>query len=283
MNYDLVLVSTCIDDSCISTMINSVIDNNFEISVFILCLNQFDSDIEYKPNSKHTFVETIKVERGSLSSVRNIGLKHIKDLQLSFNHIMFPDDDSVYCNMFFSRYLSCVEKGKNYVIDVLNLESDGKYRTINLEDGQVVDISDYKYVMSVNMIVSHSDLLKVDGFDPNLGVGTKNGAAEDADFFVRISQFSSFEYSNKLFNYHPKNTDKFRTMTSFVIYQKLKTYSRGYMFFLKKHKRMNDFLLLMLRTMGTVVFYFFTLRWKMAFIYLKLFFFRMTLLSARFN
>lgn len=277
MKYDLVMVTTCVSDKYITNMINSVIDNNTDMLVLIVFLNQSDHNILYNKETVNTHVIKRRVAMSSLSNVRNIGLDILRNEHILCKHIMFPDDDSTFCDVFFKRYNNVVHENTNYLIDVLNYQAEGKYRNIKMSCGDIISPKQYHYAISVNMIISSGILTGNLNFDTNLGVGTVNGASEDCDFFVRVSELTPFYYENTLFNYHPKNITKFKGMSSIEIYSKLKSYSKGYIYFIRKHNFLGDFYLLLFRTFLAVIVYSLKLNFRMVGIYFKLFFFRISL------
>ncbi len=279
--YDLVLITTCVDDKHMSTMINSVIDNNNKLSVLILCLNQSESPILHAKDTACTEVYVTPLEKSSLSHVRNLGLKHLNDRSVSYEHVMFPDDDTVFCNKFFERYKSEIKKGENYLINVLNYNSSGAYKVMKLNPNQLLTSNHYRFAMSVNMIVAKEVVCQISGFDEQLGVGTANGSSEDADFFIRSNSVKAFCYCDRLFNYHPKNISKFKKMSADMVLDKLKSYSVGNIKFLKKHGLTKDYNWLLIRTVCAMFYYFFTLNFKMFYVYIRLLSYRVELFFAK--
>ena len=215
IKYNLLLVCTSSNKLFIESLISSVSNNNNKIKIFLIVVLQKQINFDITA-FKNNYLDILKFNTNNqiaLSSARNICLKYIYDNSLQFDHIMFPDDDSTYDDFFFNNYLSIVNLGKSYLIDV-KCEGEGiLYVANNAKEGDLVGISNYHMAMSVNMIVSFEVLNKQFLFDESLGVGSKYGSAEDSDFFIRcVKESGPFNYSKMLYNFHPSPDVKYANL-----------------------------------------------------------------------
>lgn len=273
-NFDLILIVTSINDQFIYKMLDSVLYNNTMINLQVIFVNQSKCDISHYQSNDNNHLFAIDSTFISLSKARNLALSYIKENNLLSTHIMFPDDDSTFDQNFFIKFKKVIAPKKNFLINVYKTGTSDLYKRINLINNSRVDYNKYRYAMSVNMIVSYDDIIRVNGFDENLGVGTWYGAAEDADFFIRCSKENPFFYSKELYNFHPANVSKFNLMNYNEIFNRFASYSRGFIYFVIKHNLTIDFYKSLIHAILISFYYFFTLNFKMFRVYLNIFFYR---------
>ncbi len=122
--YHLVLIVTCINDYYIEHMLNSVLENNHSITVLIIFINQSEHNFEFE-NLNNSKVEIRQLKKNTVSSskARNAGIQYLLDNNIHFSHIMFPDDDSTFPDVFFNQYTQTIENDSNYLIDIYCLDS----------------------------------------------------------------------------------------------------------------------------------------------------------------
>lgn len=251
--YQLVLIVTCINDTYIKNMINSVLENNHTIKTLILFINQSEQIYEFKSiKNERVEIRQIKSNKISSSKARNVGVQYILDNDIQFFHIMFPDDDSTYSDVFFKQYTRTIESDSNYLIDIYCLDSEILYKRINHLDGDVLSRKNYESVMSVNMIINFKTFLLVGLLDERLGAGAKYGGGEDVDYFIRSCDHSKngFLYKKNIFCYHPSPQDRYSKMSFDKIISRFINYGNGTVFMLCKHNLHSKALLVCFRAVG---------------------------------
>ena len=276
---DLVFIVTCIDDKYINNMVSSVLEGNDIVNLFVVFVNQTGKEYNYASNEM-TYIKEVNVSKMSLSKARNIGIDYLFKNDILFDHIMFPDDDSSFSVDFFVNFKKSVDNNKNYLINVFNKGSSKLYKKMPFSNGYKLHKNDYNYAMSVNMIVTYNTIVKIGGFDMNLGVGAKYGAAEDADFYVNSCNYSNFYYNNELHNYHPANISKFNDMTYEQLINRFKKYSEGNIYFLYKHNFVSAYYKLLVRAIIVSIYYLLTLNIKLFKVYVYIFFYRISFKRA---
>ena len=223
--YDLIFVTTFNSVDWIEHLLYSVATQNNIVDLLIVVVAQDGLKISTSEfqSGKNNIIVLSEIEAIGLSTARNIALRYICEKNIVYSHIMFPDDDSTFSSDFFLNFRNTVLKNTCYLIDVLNQGTITQYKQNHLIDGVNLYVDDYKYAMSVNMIIDFGTLNKVQYFDPEMGVGAKYGAGEDQDFYIRCCRNdASFVYSKLLFNYHELSLTKREYKLYFYI-----QYSKG--------------------------------------------------------
>lgn len=235
--YNLVFITTFIDRNNIYNLIDSVVDNNNNISIFFILINQTNSNLVLL-NSSHVNFNQINVERVSLSEARNIGVKYLLDNNIRFSHIMFPDDDTTFSNTFFIRYKWYVKENQNYLIDVYCFGSNKLFKQNNYNNGDKLFRNNYEVAMSVNMIINYNTFVLIGLFDERMGIGAIYGAGEDGDYYIRACNTSlhGFIFVKNIYNFHPSSTNKFQKLGLSHTINKYVNYGNGAIFMLCKHK-----------------------------------------------
>lgn len=282
--YDLVFVVTYIDHKYIGGLLKSVYDNNTYLSALFILVEQggLTLDINHYKNPNITIKKIGVQEIISLSAARNYALSYLRRNQISFEHIMFPDDDSTFNAVFFRRYNSVVEHDKCYLIDVFFVDSTDLYRTNSCRDLQKLNRKDYSSAMSVNLIICYSVLTLVGEFDENMGVGAAYGAAEDSDFYLRcIDLGGDFYYTKKLFNYHPHYETKYKKMSTKKLCQRFKAYGMGVEYLYCKHKMYYPAVKLLFRALGGSLFNLLSFNMSLALAYMYSFYYRLIVFTKK--
>lgn len=146
-----------------------------------------DSVPEFSQSQNHIidFLTTDRII--SLSEARNRMLLHCKDKTYIQNEdvVAFPDDDCWYPNSALSKINDAF--AKNTLIEFLFC----KYKNEDHDDAVV----NTRYRASIKELVRNASsntiflkgrlVLKIGGFDCNLGVGTANNGGEDLDYSLK--------------------------------------------------------------------------------------------------
>lgn len=235
--YNLIFISTFINESYIYKLIDSIVSNNNFISLYFVIVNQTASRLKFPESTVIDFCE-INTEKLPLSKARNIGITHLLENNIYFDYIMFPDDDTTFDKDFFNEFNGVVVNNCNYLIDVFGQNTKDLYIENNIVEGQLIKTDKPKAVMSVNMLVNEKSFRKVGLFDEKMGVGAEYGAGEDTDLFLRCVALSGpFIYTKKLWNYHPKFEDKHKALSLKQLMRKYKNYGKGVIYLNVKHKQ----------------------------------------------
>jgi hypothetical protein len=277
--YDIVFVSTFIDRKNIDHLIWTVVDNNQILSIFFIIINQTKSEL-ILPSSTLIDFHQINTERLSLSKARNIGINYLMQNNIHFEHIMFPDDDTTFSDIFFNRYKDYISSNENYLIDVYCFGSNNLFKPLKHIEGEFLNKKNFDAAMSVNMIISYKTLMQVGIFDERLGVGADYGAGEDGDYYIRCCNYATkFIYTKQLFNYHPASKDLFRTLTLKQIINRYNSYGRGVVFMLCKHHLYGEALIVCIRAIGGAIKSIFTFDLKLFCAYIITFISRLRMLT----
>lgn len=149
-----------------------------------------DSCLEY-PN----VCNVLRVPRGGISAVRNVGLDYLKTINLSDDDVVsFPDDDCRYPAALVARVTAEFEEtGAELIV--------GSYGEQEVEHCQSSPLTaeDAAYrSSSVALFIRWSLLRRVGGFNEALGVGSGVFPyGEDNDFALRAFQASSTSISKR--------------------------------------------------------------------------------------
>lgn len=277
-NYDLILISTCCNHEYIYELIESVRKYNNRLSACLIVVNQTILPIKEVENT--SFTEIVLLEHGqkvNTSIARNIGIDYVLNNGLKSYFVAFPDDDSSYDAIFFERLHSLIgEKAyHNLVTDVYCTGTTKLFRKITLNDGALLNKSNFNIVGAVNIVVNFETFEKVGYFDVRFGVNAKYGAGEDGDYFIRAVQLKPFYYSNKLYSLHPSGESKYKRFSFQQKRERLRGYGKGVIALLCKHKMYGHAFILVVRALGGVVKYLFKLQFLVAYAYFEAFFVRM--------
>ena len=247
--YDSIFITTFVDKEYINEYINSIIESNNKINVLLIIICQNGLDID---NYKSVFNTIIKLKTNdiiSISEARNMGISYIINNRIISEYVMFPDDDSTYNETFFNNYFN-IDKGYNYIIDVLCKDNKDLFILQNYKDNTILSSKDRKSACSVNMMIKFDLINRVGLFDINLGVGAKYGSAEDNDYYIRVCGFNKFHYTKQLYNFHPSPQQTYNKLTLRQLLNRFDKYGRGIIYCLCKHSKYNDAVIVCLRAIG---------------------------------
>ena len=275
--YDIVFITTFVDNEYISKYITSVIESNYKTNVLLIIICQKGLDIK-NIESEYTTIVKIKVDNIiSISAARNLGINYILNNGIKAEYIMFPDDDSTYSKSFFENY-QLIDKSNNYIIDVLCTGSNKLFIRQKCKDNSVLSSKNWNSACSVNLMIKFEYINHVGFFDINLGVGAKYGSAEDNDYYIRVSNISSFIYTKQLYNFHPSPSQTYKALTLKKLIFRFNNYGKGIIYCLCKHYKYKDALFVCIRSIGGGVIAFFKGNFKKSIAYFCSFYSRFTLL-----
>lgn len=261
--YDLVFITTFVNKEHIETLMASIINTNKSLNVLLLIICQNGHSI-----LKHTteYISTIYILLSNmvgLSKARNIGLNYLYKHNIDYKYIMFPDDDSIFDESFFINFATYI-RGNTLI--AVKASQDRQSYFIKMPNKQLASFKDYKYAISVNMIVRKKCILEVGGFDEELGVGAYYGAGEDNDFFIRCNNIESFTFCNNIWNYHPLQKENISLPLEKLI-SRYKSYGRGVISMLVKHHMYNAAITTIIRGYLGSLINLFHLRPQMSYVY----------------
>lgn len=261
--YNIVFITTFIDDKHIYELINSVIHSNDRLRVLfiILCQNGYTINIRGE-GLVRICILSINGQVG-LSAARNICLRYVHDKDIKYDYIMFPDDDSVFDKTFF---LSFYKEIHGNTLIAVKATQDKSTFFLRMPNRHVATKYDFAKAISVNMVIESDIINQVGFFDENLGVGCYYGSGEDNDYFIRCSNIKSFTFSNNLWNYHPLQKNKLKLPIS-KLKLRYKSYGRGVVYMLLKHRMIYQALKMVFRGYVGAVVYMVRLNVKMSYIY----------------
>lgn len=261
--YDIIFITTFIDDKHIYELINSVIHSNDRLRVLfiILCQNGYTINIR-GDELVRICILSINGQVG-LSAARNICLRYVHDKDIKYSYIMFPDDDSVFDKTFF---LSFYKEIHGNTLIAVKATQDKSTFFLRMPNRRVATKYDFAKAISVNMVIESDIINQVGFFDENLGVGCYYGSGEDNDYFIRCSNIKSFTFSNNLWNYHPLQKNKLKLPIS-KLKLRYKSYGRGVVYMLLKHRMICQALKMVFRGYVGAAVYMMRLNVKMSYIY----------------
>lgn len=229
MNYKISLVMATINRKIeVKEMLQSLskqVYTNFE--VIIVDQNKENILKEIIKDFSDLDIKHIKINKKGLSLARNIGLNYV-----SGDIIGFPDDDCQYkketlyeVNKFFNENTKIGAVTGTVIRD---MEEKAGNRVVFVNKYNI-----WKRGISFTMFFRKNVIDKVGNFDEVLGVGsgTPFGSGEETDYMLRIIKNKILLCNtNRILVYHPE--EKWDNKD---IYKKVYSYSRGYMYVLKKH------------------------------------------------
>jgi len=249
--YDVIFITTYIDDYAINDLINSIITNNYQLKVALIVVNQ---TIKLRWVNTNDNVAIIYIDAGkrlSLSAARNYAINHVINNNIKSNHVIFPDDDTTFDKSFFKNYPTIIEDDESYIMEVYCQGTNKMYKQNNFVDGWKMKLNNWNSIGSVYMIVNYSVFIKVGLFDESLGAGTNYGSSEDVDYYIRCCKICSyFNYSKKLRNFHPSPIETFKGLSIKQLIKRFNGYGKGAVYALCKNHLYFDAFIICLRAMG---------------------------------
>jgi glycosyltransferase involved in cell wall biosynthesis len=234
--YDILFISTFIENDYIDKMIGSVCGSDKDVRIALLIVDQTNKGVTISTDSNPNItVALIPSDRLGLSAARNVAIRYAKENGIRSRYVLFPDDDSAFDNIFFDNFRTVTADGGNWIFPVYETGSKNEYRPFRLIEGQPVEKKHFDCALSYNMLITYETLMTVDHFDEKLGVGAKYGSTEDHEFFLRAVQYETFRFTRRLCNYHPAKGDLFRNCTLSKTVKRQISYSKGYYYVLAQY------------------------------------------------
>lgn len=170
----------------------------------------------------------IKYHHCSLSHARNIGLEHVTG-----DYIGFPDDDCWYePNTLSKVFKSLAIMGIDGIV-AKGMDEHGRLTNIFPSKEKMLTKYDRCGAISYTIFVRFD---KSVSFDEMLGVGSPYGlgAGEETDYILKLMDEKkfTFEYDPNIIVHHPF----FALVINKKTLDKIKNYSRGNGYLLRKHK-----------------------------------------------
>ena len=237
MQYDIIMITTFVDDDYIAELLRSVIENNHTLDVMLVVVDQMAGTVLRTSDNPKVRIEWL-CEKGplSLSRARNVALEYIARSGKRASHIMFPDDDVTFDRQFFDRFKNIVRPDVSYLTVIYNEGTDDHYHSFPRKDRMRLSRRHFEYSCSVNLVVTQDACDKAGLFDERLGVGTEYGAAEDHDYFIRTSEYAPFVYTNQLHVYHPAAKSLFADVPLKALIKRYCSYSKGHIYLVYRHR-----------------------------------------------
>ena len=233
----LLFATTCQNSLHIEELYKSILRGNKTLDLCVISLLQKGVKIEKNlyENDFTKFVFLYTDCGYGLSKARNIIIDYIIKNHITFDYIMFPDDDSTFDASFFDNFCNLVFCDS--LISVYNQNTKIPYK-LDYKRFTYAGVNSFELAMSVNIIISYETFINVGYFDENMGVGAKYGAGEDGDYFIRCCNENSrgFNVVHNLYNFHPANTQKFKQLTLNALIKRYRTYGEGAIYLCIKHK-----------------------------------------------
>ena len=274
--YDLVLTVTFINDQFINKFLDSIFLNK-NLNTLVIIVKQIDIALNLNDfGNNFTFIE-INTNKCSSSSARNIAIDYLFVYNINFKHIMFPDDDSMFSELFFTNYLKTIEEEKDYIIEVF-FENTGKlYKNNNFKNYQNLNTTHFMSVLCVNMLICYSTFFKNKYFDNRLGAGAQFGGGEDLDYYLRACKINNekFNYISGIHCFHPAPNTRYSSLSFNQLIKRFNNYGKGTIFALYKNKLYFNAILIIFRALGGFIYSLLTFKIKLSIAYLASFYTRL--------
>ena len=194
----------------------------------LIFIDQEDNQHVFDDLDKRIEFVYIKYHHCSLSHARNIGLKYVRG-----DYVGFPDDDCWYEPDTLSKvFKSFAAIGIDGVV-AKGMNENGCLTNIFPSERKMLTKNDRCGAISYTIFVRFD---KAVTFDEMLGVGSQYGlgAGEETDYILRLMEESGFtlEYNPDIIVHHPS----FAPVINKKTLDKIKSYSRGNGYLLRKHK-----------------------------------------------
>ena len=207
------------------------IDLNFDYEILVIDQNFNDKidKIIFNFSKKHKIIH-FKVDFRSLSKAKNFGIS--KSLG---KYICFPDDDSKFLDNSIINAISFLEK--NSSIDIIFgkcIDEKGNDSVIKFFKYQsFLTLKNFEGKFIESTMFAKSQVLKLNLYDENLGVGSFFGAEEGFDLVFRLLKKKyKLYYDPAIQLYHPQI---FKLYSDNKYLKRVFEYRKGYGYICKKH------------------------------------------------
>lgn len=273
-SYDLVFIATYVDLNTVDGLLKSI-DCNDNVKLKIILIAQNGFIVSPTDSAFNSFDVIVVPTQISLSKARNMGLEYVKANNIESKYIMFPDDDTTFDDKFFKNFNQCTSGGNPLVIDVYEQGSARKYIKNNSKAGVMLHKKHYALVGSTNMIIPFNVAENVGLFDEMLGVGAKYGSAEDADYYIRCNDIvEGFYYAPELYNFHPKSSEQYKSMSFRQLKNRYQKYGEGAVFMLYKHRMYSQVFMVCTRALLGAGSFFIRGQFRLSLVYVVAFYYR---------
>lgn len=153
--------------------------------------------------SKQFFIKHLKVNFKGAARARNYGLKFATG-----RYINFPDDDSFLSKDTLKKVLAFFSVNQSYDALAVKVLDPIKKKPALLNfpnmSGEISCFNFYRRTIEFNIFWKRDILLRLGGFDENLGVGTFFASEESGDLVLRaLSNSYKLFYNADIILYHP--------------------------------------------------------------------------------
>lgn len=230
--FDLLFITTFLDLKNIYSFLESLtLNKDVMLRVVLIAQNGLSVDLSrYDFNT--SVIDVVNIAKQlPISIARNIGIEYAKKHHIDYRYIMFPDDDSTFDASFFTQFNAQIRG--NTLLSVRTRQNiEQHYLTLPSTRTKADRKTDYRYAISVNMLVTQPTIEAVRGFDEELGIGCYYGAGEDCDFYIRSSKVAQFEFNDNLYSIHPSQARMEDVLPFDQLMSRYKSYGCGvvYMF-----------------------------------------------------
>lgn len=195
--------------------------------VQLIFVDQEDNRAVFDILDKRIEFTYIKYKHCSLSSARNIGLKYVNG-----EYVGFPDDDCWYEQDTLNKVFKCYNTNIDGVV-AKGMDEYGRLTNSFPREKKMLTRYDRCGAISYTIFVRFDRSIL---FDEMLGVGSQYGlgAGEETDYILRLMEEKglTFEYNPNVIVHHPFFAPTINKKTL----DKIKSYSRGNGYLLKKHR-----------------------------------------------
>lgn len=279
-HYDLIFVSTHINNNYIYKLIDSIISNNSIVNICIVIVSQ-DTTFIWSNTSDLIDLFVINEPRVSLSRARNIALKFLLTNKASASYIMFPDDDSSFDYSFFKAFKEILESNKCFLTSIYKEGTKEYYLGKSFKEDTVVSIDDHHLIGSPNQVLLYNLLKNNIWFNESLGIGAQYGSCEDYDLFLKINlENNHYYYNSMLYSFHPAKSVSTNNVKLKKVIERYKNYSLGFVYIIYAYRKQKFIPIFLFKCLGASLISLFTLKFKMAIMYFCLFFIRINALIS---
>lgn len=186
----LYCITTASKEELSSGDLDAFLDSVCHQALLVVLILRGASDADADSYLEHPKVcGVLRISSGGISTVRNIGLRHLMEINLSADDVVsFPDDDCRYPSGLVARIMEEFKKtGAELIV--------GSYGEHEIEQRapEPLTVEDACYrSSSVAIFIRWSLIQKIGGFNEALGVGSGVFSyGEDNDFALRAFRASS--------------------------------------------------------------------------------------------
>ena len=278
--YDFVMIVPFMKTLTVNDLIDSLLESNKRYSILLILVDMSLENGELAQSTDLLEIKRIRLcNRESSSRSRNIGIEYVLKHEIPFEYLLFPDDDTTFDSSFFDLFGKVIRG--NTILNVLCRGSKEPYSSYKIKDGALLRKRDVLFVGCVRLVLSKETFYKVGYFDEQLGIGAKYGAGEDGDYFLRALESDPFYYTEKVYNFHPTPSLKYKKMKFKELISRFNNYGKGLVYMLCKHRLYKESCIVCLRAIAGGGVALITGKWELACAYWYSFFTRLSMFLSR--